>query len=112
MTHSFPTRRSSDLCYVRARGVNSSGNLRTTSTCSSPATCQDTMKRAWSAMWSFANELDPTHPPQPAGARRRPGRSEENTSELQSLMRISYAVFRLQKKTTNKAKKLKNETDV
>src|SRR3546814_1642261 len=28
------------------------------------------------------------------------GRSEEHTSELQSLMRISYAVFCLQKKTT------------
>src|SRR3546814_5015874 len=27
------------------------------------------------------------------------GRSEEHTSELQSLMRISYAVFRLKKKT-------------
>src|SRR3546814_1338579 len=29
-----------------------------------------------------------------------PWRSEEHTSELQSLMRISYAVFCLQKKTT------------
>src|SRR3546814_7821037 len=29
------------------------------------------------------------------------GRSEEHTSELQSLMRISYAVFCLTKKTTN-----------
>src|SRR3546814_7581827 len=29
----------------------------------------------------------------------RPGRSEEHTSELQSLMRISYAVFCLKKKT-------------
>src|SRR3546814_1239247 len=29
------------------------------------------------------------------------GRSEEHTSELQSLMRISYAVFCLKKKTTN-----------
>src|SRR3546814_3187629 len=28
-------------------------------------------------------------------------RSEEHTSELQSLMRISYAVFRLKKKTIN-----------
>src|SRR3546814_2165510 len=28
----------------------------------------------------------------------RPGRSEEHTSELQSLMRISYAVFCLKKK--------------
>src|SRR3546814_7224895 len=31
--------------------------------------------------------------------RRRIGRSEEQTSELQSLMRISYAVFCLKKKT-------------
>src|SRR3546814_7821862 len=31
----------------------------------------------------------------------RDGRSEEHTSELQSLMRISYAVFCLQKKTTH-----------
>src|SRR3546814_7505822 len=30
--------------------------------------------------------------------RRRPDRSEEHTSELQSLMRISYAVFCLKKK--------------
>src|SRR3546814_9190429 len=30
--------------------------------------------------------------------RRRQGRSEEHTSELQSLMRISYAVFCLKKK--------------
>src|SRR3546814_3373654 len=46
----------------------------------------------------------------PAGAEyhghfaRRRGRSEEHTSELQSLMRISYAVFCLKKKTTNKNK--------
>src|SRR3546814_16135739 len=30
---------------------------------------------------------------------KRKGRSEEHTSELQSLMRISYAVFCLKKKT-------------
>src|SRR3546814_6533730 len=35
-----------------------------------------------------------------AAARRRADRSEEHTSELQSLMRISYAVFCLKKKTT------------
>src|SRR3546814_10184349 len=34
------------------------------------------------------------------GARRR-DKSEEHTSELQSLMRISYAVFCLKKKNTN-----------
>src|SRR3546814_3628288 len=33
------------------------------------------------------------------------GRSEEHTSELQSLMRISYAVFCLKKKTTKKHRK-------
>src|SRR3546814_8610382 len=42
----------------------------------------------------------------PAGraARRAHGRarSEEHTSELQSLMRISYAVFCLKKKTTHR----------
>src|SRR3546814_47742 len=35
------------------------------------------------------------------GIRTPVGRSEEHTSELQSLMRISYAVFCLKKKTTN-----------
>src|SRR3546814_7918150 len=33
------------------------------------------------------------------GSRTGAGRSEEHTSELQSLMRISYAVFCLKKKT-------------
>src|SRR3546814_8444156 len=35
---------------------------------------------------------------QSAGIWKKPGRSEEHTSELQSLMRISYAVFCLKKK--------------
>src|SRR3546814_4364898 len=51
----------------------------------------------------------------PASARRR-GRSEEHTSELQSLMRISYAVFCLKKNThtknnTNECKNHKNQSD-
>src|SRR3546814_5430400 len=40
------------------------------------------------------------HHPHP-GAHDRDDRSEEHTSELQSLMRISYAVFCLKKKTIN-----------
>src|SRR3546814_3342674 len=40
---------------------------------------------------------------QPAGG---DGRSEEHTSELQSLMRISYAVFCLKKKTKNTTNRL------
>src|SRR3546814_4545465 len=44
------------------------------------------------------NDQSATGPPWPdiLGAQR--GRSEEHTSELQSLMRISYAVFCLKKK--------------
>src|SRR3546814_3601770 len=51
----------------------------------------------------------PLPPPRhlPAHSRARPSRpacrrSEEHTSELQSLMRISYAVFCLKKKNTKK----------
>src|SRR3546814_7107103 len=38
--------------------------------------------------------------------RRIPNRSEEHTSELQSLMRISYAVFCLKKKQKRKSIKI------
>src|SRR3546814_5960237 len=38
------------------------------------------------------------------------GRSEEHTSELQSLMRISYAVFCLKKKKNNKTLTLSHNT--
>src|SRR3546814_8114778 len=41
---------------------------------------------------------DPTPATRTAPCRRAHGRSEEHTSELQSLMRISYAVFCLKKK--------------
>src|SRR3546814_9301403 len=37
----------------------------------------------------------------------KPSRSEEHTSELQSLMRTSYAVFCLQKKKNNTQQKTK-----
>src|SRR3546814_8897750 len=52
-----------------------------------------------------AHTLAPTRP---AGAgrerARKRARSEEHTPEVQSLMRISYAVFRLKKKKTNHRK--------
>src|SRR3546814_8399328 len=41
-------------------------------------------------------------------ANPRPNRSEEHTSELQSLMRISYAVFCLNKKMKQKQYELHN----
>src|SRR3546814_5421091 len=40
--------------------------------------------------------------PQPHARQRAAGRSEEHTSELQSLMRTSYAVFCLKKKKLHK----------
>src|SRR3546814_8085594 len=46
---------------------------------------------------------------------RRRGRSEEHTSELQSLMRISYAVFCLKKKRQDKVQvesKEKEQTNI
>src|SRR3546814_1381467 len=55
----------------------------------------------------FAVGDEAAAPPRPGMAELCPvidasgGRSEEHTSELQSLMRISYAVFCLKKKNTN-----------
>src|SRR3546814_6101347 len=58
---------------------------------------------------SSALRCDPSRVPVPSGTvryvptlRARACRSEEHTSELQSLMRISYAVFCLKKKTIAK----------
>src|SRR3546814_5050624 len=53
----------------------------------------------------FAERIDPVASPALAA---RLGRSEEHTSELQSLMRISYAVFCLKKK--NKVQHRTNPT--
>src|SRR3546814_1078699 len=48
------------------------------------------------------DQLDIFKSSQEGRAAAAPKRSEEHTSELQSLMRISYAVFCLKKKITNK----------
>src|SRR3546814_5180497 len=49
---------------------------------------------------SFGRKAAHVRPPAQPLFRRRPRRSEEHTSELQSLMRTSYAVFCLTKKKT------------
>src|SRR3546814_3178109 len=48
--------------------------------------------------------IPPPTDPMPQYSRQMLPRSEEHTSELQSLMRISYAVFCLKKKNTNYTK--------
>src|SRR3546814_8889237 len=56
-------------------------------------------RKAMEAAFTGANEL-PGAPglPTKLSVKAEPARSEEHTSELQSLMRISYAVFCLKKK--------------
>src|SRR3546814_4588625 len=97
LPHSFPTRRSSDLPKATRQsrvGANRSGLLRYAR--------NDAISFA-SAVNSSADTPSGTprksRPGTAPGRRRpRPYRSEEHTSELQSLMRISYAVFCLKKK--------------
>src|SRR3546814_10411367 len=69
LTHSFPTRRSSDLSWTARRPPK---DMEICST--------EIMRRSLTAAVARSN-----------------GRSEEHTSELQSLMRSSYAVFCLKK---------------
>src|SRR3546814_8769407 len=75
-----------------------------------PRLCAAADHAAGDAPRAFARRQGPVDVPPAAGADRRNGRrlsrtdprpaarSEEHTSELQSLMRISYAVFCLKKK--------------
>src|SRR3546814_2291360 len=87
-----PTRRSAAQKdkQLRERGAFGRGNMRYhfVSAVSSAAMAAAAMTFATSA---FAQDGD-------AGSMATGQRSEEHTSELQSLMRISYAVFCLQKK--------------
>src|SRR3546814_2389755 len=83
MTHSFPTRRCSDL--------------------GRPAACRHAAsmaRRRRGPPVSGHPASGPGHLPDRAsrGDARAKQRSEEHTSELQSLMRISYAVFCLKTK--------------
>src|SRR3546814_2338933 len=58
------------------------------------ATAEDLVRDAFILIWKNASSYDPAM----GDARAWMYRSEEHTSELQSLMRISYAVFCLKKK--------------
>src|SRR3546814_6878215 len=63
------------------------------------AISHDSLHR-WSGEWdlNYSCQVSKKGP----GPASLPGRSEEHTSELQSLMRISYAVFCLKKKKYKK----------
>src|SRR3546814_3116867 len=91
LTHSFPTRRSSDLLaslrLLPKLGIDDDHRA---------------LAVAGDRLRSFAARLvdDLAQLGLGLGDGPRVGRSEEHTSELQSLMRISYAVFCLKKKKT------------
>src|SRR3546814_1085628 len=87
LTHSFPTRRSSDLDRS-ARGLDVALRRRGGRRVRRRLGQGHRAGRAGVDV-RRAERLDPASGP----------RSEEHTSELQSLMRISYAVFCLKKKT-------------
>src|SRR3546814_4724317 len=104
MTHAFPTRRSSDLKYqtsaaatparMRAQptGLDSKANAAMIPRLRMGASLATKLRTIGRKPISF----EPNHKKMPPPKRR----SEEQTSELQSLMRISYAVFCLKKKKT------------
>src|SRR3546814_2865510 len=57
--------------------------------------------RRWCSLWHIRSVNDKIRGRTGFPSHSGEGRSEEHTSELQSLMRISYAVFCLKKQTTN-----------
>src|SRR3546814_4408856 len=90
LTHSFPTRRSSDLRASSARRATRGSTCRRAWTRTRPTCCSTAAKGR--------SPATTRSPPTPASTCACTwARSEEHTSELQSLMRISYAVFCLKK---------------
>src|SRR3546814_2978167 len=96
MTPSFPTRRSSDLVRTLRAGVMSTPHADVDDA--------DRLARIKLSSAIEPGDLRVTGLVGELGAVKVLDRSEEHTSELQSLMRISYAVFCLKKKTIKNEK--------
>src|SRR3546814_6570031 len=112
LTHSFPTRRSSDLRRPRLHRI---ARRKPGISCLPPQVGRaGVLRRFRRPRGLFEGErcrrgAVERHKGQPQALPRgnvAAFRSEEHTSELQSLMRISYAVFCLKKKTINTHKKV------
>src|SRR3546814_5403255 len=99
LTHSFPTRRTSDLTTRSA--PCSCMRVPPPTPCSRARPLRRRLPRCARTSSAKATTSRPAvaraRRPRRRRLRRRPRRSEEHTSELQSLMRISYAVFCLKK---------------
>src|SRR3546814_6736045 len=103
LTHSFPTRRSSDLsASFHKAGPLSSTSAAGTCTSGTGAGSDCCCAQAGAAK---SNALALAASVKGWKMESMQSRSEEHTSELQSLMRISYAVFCLKKKKRIKKNK-------
>src|SRR3546814_2753870 len=103
MTHSFPTRRSSDLQFrdLLSNDLGAIGGLLfDIGSGRYPAPPRDEEEQAFG---SWPERLEQARADaQALNKALAKQRSEEHTSELKSLMRISYAVFCLKKQKTKK----------
>src|SRR3546814_3988333 len=110
MTHSFPTRRSSDLgdAANKAAAIRALGEIAAWFKRVEPhSPVSFLLERA--VLWSdtpLDQWLAEVVPDESTLAGIRSRRSEEHTSELQSLMRISYAVFCLKKKNMKQTRNI------
>src|SRR3546814_6970389 len=101
LTHSFPTRRSSDLAGMGIGVATLSLPLTACGANDKPAPLA-ALKLAKRSEQAGGEKLTEFETVSTYNNYYEFGRSEEHTSELQSLMRISYAVFCLKKKKTKK----------
>src|SRR3546814_3926713 len=108
MTHSFPTRRSAELVRHRQnRRSKSPAAKPVMANPPAPASAPQTkaLRRPARSDHMAPNNCDSAHTSMnTAIGSAAITRSEEHTSELQSLMRISYAVFCLKKQNKNRPK--------
>src|SRR3546814_8144076 len=97
LTHSFPTRRSSDLGMVGDGADDAEPDVRERADGEAHPFGREARdeRGVFEAAVAMVDAVDLQHVERFADVF---GRSEEHTSELQSLMRISYAVFCLKKK--------------
>src|SRR3546814_5075032 len=100
MTHSFPTRRSSDLTRIDKEGPPDLGEADAAAYAFEQLNPKFRFESSDSArdIWRVDTKPCRGTPKGEFLGSHNERRSEEHTSELQSLMRISYAVFCLKKK--------------
>src|SRR3546814_3755197 len=102
MTHSFPPRRSSDLAHVEVDVIEGVAEPADVVVVAEPRLAHLAVEVEDLHRLAAGAHVDPRAAEMQVVRRRAAGqqhlRSEEHTSELQSLMRISYAVFCLKKK--------------